>query len=119
MIWFTLEVFLLIQNNVAMKAVKVEYTVKPEYVEQNKANIRRVMEALKDNPIDGMQYSTYTDAEHPNSFIHINMCRDEATMAKLQDLQEFNAFRMALKASQPLSPPKQTTLSLVGAGFEL
>ena len=55
-----------------MKAVKVEYTVKPEYIEQNKANIRKVMKRLKEDPIDGMLYSTYT-LEDERTFIHINV----------------------------------------------
>jgi len=102
-----------------MKAVKVQYTVKPEYVEENKQNIQKVMNALKANPIEGMQYSSYTDKENPNTFIHINMASDDETMAKLQQVQEFNDFRTALKASEPLSPPEHTDLDLVGAGFNL
>lgn len=102
-----------------MEAVKVTYTVKPEYAEENKANIRKVMEALKADPIDGMQYSSYTDENDPCTFIHINMAKDDETMSKLSDVQEFTDFRMALKASQPVKPPQSTNLSLVGAGFEL
>lgn len=102
-----------------MKAVKVEYTVRPEYVAENKRNIQRVMDALQANPIPGMHYSSYTDSAQPNTFIHINMAKDDATMGKLSEVQEFTDFRMALKASQPLSPPKQTKLDLVGAGFNL
>jgi len=82
-----------------MKAVKVQYTVNPEYVETNKRNIQKVMDALLRNPIAGMQYSSYTDKDHPNTFIHINMAKDDETMSKL--------------------PPKQTTLDLVAAGFNL
>lgn len=102
-----------------MKAVKVEYTVQNDYVEQNKKNILKVMDALRANPINGMLYSSYTDKENPNTFVHINMARDEQIMAKLNDIKEFTDFRMALKASQPLSPPKQTTMDLVGAGFKI
>lgn len=102
-----------------MQAVKVQYTVKSGYVEENKQNIRKVMEALKVSPIEGMQYASFTDKENPNTFIHINMARDGETMAKLNDVKAFTEFRMALKASQPLSPPKQTKLDLVGAGFDL
>ena len=102
-----------------MKAVKVQYTVQPEFVEENKKNIQRVMDALKANPILGMNYSTYTDDEQPNTFIHINMAKDDETMSKLSDVKEFKDFRMALKASEPISPPKQTKLNLVAAGFNL
>ncbi len=101
-----------------MKAVKVQYTVKPEYAEQNKANIRKVMEAIKANPIEGMLYSSYT-LEDGQTFVHINIAKDDATMAKLNDVQEFNDFRKALKASEPIAPPKSTKLNQVAAGFEL
>ena len=101
-----------------MKAVRVQYTVRPEFVDQNKANIRKVMDALNANPIEGMQYASFT-LDDGTTFVHINMARDEATMSKLSELAEFKEFRQALKASEPLSPPQSETLNLVGAGFEL
>ena len=101
-----------------MKAVKVQYTVKPEYVDQNKSNIQRVMAALKAKPIVGMLYSSYT-IDEGNTFVHINICKDEETLSKINDLPEFLEFRKGLKASQPVSPPKATSLELVGAAFDL
>lgn len=101
-----------------MKAVKVQYTVKPEYVEQNKANIQKVMEALKANPIDGMHYASFT-LDDGQTFVHLNLAKDGETMSKLQEVQEFNEFRKALKASGPISPPKQEPLNLVAAGFDI
>ena len=101
-----------------MKAAKVQYTVKPEYVEQNKANIQKVMDHLRTNPINGMQYASFT-LDDGVTFVHINMANDQETMDKLQDLELFTAFRMALKASGPLSPPKSENLNLVAAGFDL
>ncbi len=101
-----------------MKAVQVRYTVKSDYVEQNKANIRKVMDALVANPIEGMLYSTYT-VDGGETFVHINIARDGETLSKLNDVQEFKDFRMALKASGPISPPNQTELIPVAAGFEL
>ncbi len=101
-----------------MKAVKVQYKVKPEYVNQNKVNIRKVMDKLKADPIEGMMYSSYT-LEDGQSFVHINIARDEETMNKLNEVQEFNDFRKALKESNPIDPPKSIKLELVAAGFEL
>lgn len=101
-----------------MKAVKVQYTVKPEYVEENKRNIQKVMDALRTRPISGMRYASFTDADQSNTFIHINMAVDGETMALLNDVPAFLEFRKALKASGPLVPPKQTKLDLVGAGFD-
>lgn len=101
-----------------MKAVKVQYTVKPEYVETNKVNIEQVMTRLRKEPITGMQYASFL-LDDGQTFVHINMAKDQATLNKLQELKEFNDFRMALKASGPVAPPKSENLNLVAAGFEL
>ena len=101
-----------------MKAVKVQYKVRPEYAEQNKANIQKVMDRLKVDPIDGMLYSSYT-LDDGQTFVHINIARDEQTLSALSKVQEFNDFRMALKASGPLEPPVSTQLNPVAAGFTL
>lgn len=110
--------FLIVKRRI-MKSVKVEYTVQPGYIDQNKSNIKKVMDALKPNPVTGMQYSSFQDNDDPAHFIHINMATDDQHMSQLSDVKEFTEFRMALKASQPISAPKQTTLDLVGAGFNI
>lgn len=101
-----------------MKAVRVQYTVKPEYVEQNLNNIRAVMQALKTRPITGMYYSTYQLSDR-NSFMHINFAKDEKTMAKLNKLEAFEHFRTQLMASMPIHPPKSEDISLVGSSWKL
>ncbi len=101
-----------------MKAVKVQYTVKPAYVETNKANIQKVMDKLRENPIKGMQYASFL-LDDGQTFVHINMADDQETLDKLQEVTEFNAFRRALKASEPVTPPKSENLNLVAAGFEI
>lgn len=100
-----------------MIAVKVEYTVKADFVEENKANISKVMEALKKQPIDGMFYSSQTVDESPATFIHINMAKSPEIMGQLNALPEFKAFQSALKASEPVVAPKATKLTVVGKGF--
>jgi len=101
-----------------MKAVKVEYKVKPEFAEQNQANIKKVMEVLKANPIEGLQYSSFM-LDDGQTFVHFNMCKDAETMAKLNDVKEFTAFRKALKDSEPIVSPEGETLNMVGASFQL
>ncbi len=101
-----------------MKAVQVKYTVKPEYVEQNRSNIRKVMERLRSQPIPGMYYSSHI-LDDGQTFVHINICKDEETMSKLGAVEEFAVFRKELKASGPLVPPSSTKLNPVAAGFEL
>ncbi len=101
-----------------MKAVKVQYTVRPEYVEQNKRNIQAVMKALQANPVEGMYYSSYQLSDG-NTFMHLNVAIDGETMSKLNDVAEFVQFRIQLKASEPLSPPKAEDISFVGSGWEM
>ncbi len=101
-----------------MKAVKVQYKVNLDYVNQNKANIKKVMDRLMSEPISGMLYSSYV-LDDGQTFVHINVSRDEITMNKLNEVAEFGEFRKALKASNPINPPQATNLNFVGAGFEL
>lgn len=101
-----------------MKAVRVQYTVQPHYVEQNKKNIKAVMAALKAKPIEGMYYATYQMPDG-TSFMHLNMAKDEATMARLNEVEAFQNFRAQLKASKPASPPRAEDISLVGANWEV
>ena len=102
-----------------MKAVIVQYTVKAEFVEQNKANIQKVMDYLQANPIEGMNYASFTDEKNPNTFRHINICKDEDTLKKISQVVLFKEFQMALKASGPVEAPKATYLNLVAAGYKL
>lgn len=101
-----------------MKSVKVTYQVKPKFIEQNKKNIQAVMNYLKDNPIEGMYYSTY-QLDDEGSFMHINFARDEETMNKLNDVNAFVEFRMQLKASEPIESPKSQNIEFVGAGWKI
>ncbi|MDA3954785.1 MAG: hypothetical protein PF485_14140 [Bacteroidales bacterium] len=101
-----------------MKAIKVTYVVKPEYVEQNKANIQKVMDWLIANPIEGMMYSSYI-LNDGQTFVHFNVAKDETTFNKLEEVQFFNDFRKALKESEPISSPKSENLNFVAAGFKI
>lgn len=101
-----------------MKAVRVQYTVKPGYVEQNKKNIEAVMNAIRANPINGMLYATYQMPDAV-SFMHLNVAVDGETMDKLNAVEEFKIFRNELKASEPVVPPKAEDLGFVGSSAEL
>ncbi len=101
-----------------MKAVKVQYTVKPEFVAQNEANVKAVMDYLQANPVEGMYYST---CKLPDgvTFMHFNIAKDQETLSKLNDVEAFTLFRKALKESGPVSPPKSEDLSFVGSSWEI
>ena len=101
-----------------MKIVRVTYTVKPEYVEQNKANIARVMKDLKAFNNPNTKYASYLEDDGV-TFMHFAQYPDEETAALLNKVPSFNKFREELKASGPVSPPVAKDLSLVGAAFEI
>lgn len=96
-----------------MHAVKVTYTVKSEYVETNQQNITAVMDALRDNPIEGMWYKSFL-LEDGQSFMHINIAKDKETADKLMDVEAFTTFRQQLKQSEPVAPPKVESITPVG-----
>ena len=101
-----------------MKAVRVQYTVADDCIEQNKKNIKAVMDSLKENPIKGMYYATFQLSDG-KSFMHLNFAEDGETMSKLNDVEAFQNFRNSLKASGPISPPKAENIELVGMGYEV
>lgn len=98
-----------------MKIVKVEYQVKPEFIEDNKANIRDVMVAFKAKKSKTTMYSSYTYEE--GKFMHITVTQLE-DFSELTQIDEFKAFRQALKASAPIIPPKSYDMQLVGSSME-
>ena len=101
-----------------MKIVRVIYTVQPEYVEQNKANISQVMQDLKALNNPNTKYASYLE-EDGVTFMHFAQYPDEATSQLLNNLPSFAKFRQELKASNPVSPPKSVNMSLVASAFEL
>jgi len=99
-----------------MKIVKVEYQVNPDFVETNKQNILKVMDALKAKNINSFRYSSYYLGE--GKFMHYNLTNGE-DFSELNDLQEFKNFQATLKASQPIIPPKPIDMELVGSNMDL
>ena len=100
-----------------MKAVKVEYTVRPDFVETNKANVKKVMDKLQAMENTGLHYSTHIK-EDGKSFVHLAIMRDEAAGQVLPNLEEFSQFRAALKTGVEV-PPAAEELAIVGTSFQL
>ncbi len=101
-----------------MRAVKVEYKVRPEFADQNKTNIRRVMDTLRQDPIEGLKYAAFVKEDN-QTFVHLNIAKDETTLNQFTEMPDFKTFQNDLKESNPLSPPSPEKLTLVGAGFEI
>jgi hypothetical protein len=94
-----------------MKAVKVEYQVKPEFIEQNKANIQKVMNAMRSKKINNMLYSSYYLGD--GKFMHHNITT-ASDFSELTNVAEFKEFQQALKDSNPIIKPASSDLEVVG-----
>ena len=101
-----------------MKNVRVSYTVKPEYVAQNKANIAQVMKDLRALNNPNTKYASYLE-EDGVTFMHFAQYPDEETAQLLNGLASFAKFRKELKESAPVNPPKAVNLSLVASAFDI
>lgn len=101
-----------------MKAVKVQYTVKTEYAETNKGNIRQVMADLRELANPGIKYSSFI-LEDGKTFLHFGIYADQEALEVVNNLPSFQSFREQLKASEPEIPPKGDDLSLVDSSYEI
>ena len=101
-----------------MKAVKVQYTVKAQYAETNKANIRQVMADLQELANPGIRYSSFV-LEDGKTFVHFGVYTDQEALDVVNNLPSFQSFREQLKASGPEAPPKSDDLTLVGSSYEI
>ena len=95
-----------------MEAVKIEYTVRANYIEQNKQNIKLIMAELERNPIKGVDYKAY-NVEGTGVFIHLNIVENESDLKKVQNLQIFQFFQDQLKGSEPVLAPKVERLNII------
>jgi len=101
-----------------MKIVKVTYTTKAEFAEQNQANIKIVMDELKTLDHKGINYNACLSADD-KTFIHTAFFQTEGDQQLLNDLQSFKHFQEQLRSSGLEVPPKQELLSLVGASKDV
>ena|SRR5258706_14918507 len=101
-----------------MKAVKVEYTVKPEYVSTNIANIQKVMDELRAMGDIGVLYSSYVK-EDGCSFVHFSIHRDDDEPNIIPTLESFKVFSTQLKAEGLVSPPQTSKLNMIASSFDL
>ena len=100
-----------------MKIVKVQYTVKDDYVQKNKENIEKVMGDLRAMNNPNIKYSSFL-LDDGKTFVHFAMYPDQETGNIVSELDSFITFRNELRASEPEVPPKAENLSLVASAWE-
>src|SRR5262245_21114852 len=101
-----------------MQAVKVQYTVKKEYVETNKRNIEQVMAELRELKNPNIKYSAFL-LDDGQTFVHFAMYPDEESASIVGKLDSFKKFREQLSNSQPEVSPKADNLSLVASAYNI
>ncbi len=97
-----------------MKIVKVTYTTKIDFSEQNQNNIKNVMADLQNLKHQGINYNACLFADN-KTFIHTAFFKSDEDQKILNELPSFKYFQEQLKASGLKVPPKQELLNLVGS----
>ena len=97
-----------------MKIVKVTYTTKAEFAEQNQSNIKNVMADLKNANHQGINYNACLLADN-KTFIHTAFFKSDVDQKLLNELPSFRSFQEQLKSGGLEVPPKQELLTLIGS----
>ncbi|HEV8285783.1 MAG TPA: hypothetical protein VGQ09_15825 [Chitinophagaceae bacterium] len=97
-----------------MKIVKVTYTTKAEFAEQNQSNIKNVMTDLQKLNHLGINYNACLGVDG-KTFTHTAFFKSDEDQKMLNELPSFKHFHEQLKSSGPEVPPKQELLNLVGS----
>ena len=97
-----------------MKIVKVTYTTKIDFSEQNQNSIKNVMTDLQRLNNQGINYNACLSADN-KTFIHTAFFKSDEDQNILNELPSFKYFQEQLKASGLEVPPKQELLYLVGS----
>ncbi len=101
-----------------MKIVKVSYTTKIEFVEQNKINIKNVMRELQQLNHSGINYNACLASDN-KTFIHTAFFKTDEDQKLLNEIPAFKIFQEQLRASGLESAPKQELLSLVDSSVSI
>lgn len=96
-----------------MKIVKVTYTTKAEFSEQNQSNIKNVMTDLKNANHEGINYNACLSSDN-KTFIHTAFFKSDEDQNLLNKLPSFKSFQEQLKSGGLEVPPKQELLTLIG-----
>ncbi len=86
-----------------MKATKVEYTVREDFVETNKANINAVMQELRSLDNQDVKYMAFLK-DDGKSFMHLVFTKNDEAGKIISSLSAFQHFREALNSGVEVKP---------------
>ena len=100
-----------------MKVTRVQYTVRSDFVEENKTNIDAVMRELRALANSDVQYTVYLhgDGKTFMHLVHHNTVESERLPVSLES---FKHFRTRLKDHLEV-PPKSEAFSLLQSSSEI
>jgi hypothetical protein len=101
-----------------MKIVRVIYTAKAYFAEQNQNNIKNVMAELRKLNCAGINYHVCL-SEDGKTFTHTSFFQSDEDRKILNELPAFIHFQQQLKANGFEVAPKQEMLTLVGSSKEI
>jgi hypothetical protein len=101
-----------------MKIVKVIYTTKAEYADQNQNNIKNVMADLQKINNSGINYNACIGNDG-KTFTHTAFFKSDEEQKLLNELPSFKTFQEQLKTSGLEVPPKQELQTLVGSSINI
>lgn len=101
-----------------MISVQVSYTVKPEFVEQNKQNISLFLADFKQMSHYHFLYQVYL-LEDGVTFQHLSMYEDKAVQDEVLQVPSFLTFQSQRDASGLVKQPVIEKLSLIGSSIRL
>ena len=101
-----------------MITVKVTYTVKPEFVETNKENIRRFLSDFKKLDSSEFRYNVYLQ-EDGITFLHFSTYKNEDIQKQILNVESFKSFQEERDKSGLDGTHKVEVLSYVGSSFDV
>jgi hypothetical protein len=100
-----------------MKVIRVQYTVQPDYAEQNKQNIEAVMQEVRQLANPDFKYATYV-LEDGKTFMHLAYRATSDVEHLPTSLESFKQYQTQLQNHLEV-PPKNETLNLVQSSYDL
>ena len=97
-----------------MIVVIVTYTVKAEFVEQNKQHIQQFLRDFKNLDASGFEYNVYTK-EDDLTFVHHSIYKDEKIQTEVLNVPSFKEFQRLRDESGLHDSHKVEVLTLVGS----
>jgi microcystin degradation protein MlrC len=99
-----------------MKITRHRYTVKSEFVAQNRHNLDEFIAALMAASVPGLSYRVFLE-DDGQTFLHLVTSQDDPSPV-ITRLPSFKTFQSELLASNPLARPDQVSMSLVATTDE-